>query len=210
MPVTMCTRPVREATRPKSRGPLSTPSPTSRGISKRSTSCAMCRTSIRARPTRFSARSKSRCLLCKASKSTRATDTTPTPYPALRPLRQPNKAGLAAPRYTENSPMSNIQITLPDGGKQSVASGTRPIDIAKAIGSRLADAAIVAKVDGELYDLTRPIEKDASLQILTAKDPESLVVYRHSTAHLLAAAVLELYPDSKLGIGPPIDTGFYR
>jgi threonyl-tRNA synthetase len=105
--------------------------------------------------------------------------------------------------------MSNIQITLPDGGKQSVAPGTRPIDIAKAIGSRLADAAIVAKVDGELYDLTRPIEKDASLQILTAKDPESLVVYRHSTAHLLAAAVLELYPDSKLGIGPPIDTGFY-
>src|ERR1035438_4285059 len=105
--------------------------------------------------------------------------------------------------------MSNIQITLPDGGKQSVAPGTRPIDIAKAIGSRLADAAIVAKVDGGLYDLTRPMEKDASLQILTAKDPESLVVYRHSTAHLLAAAVLELYPDSKLGIGPPIDTGFY-
>jgi threonyl-tRNA synthetase len=105
--------------------------------------------------------------------------------------------------------MSNIEITLPDGSKQSVAAGTRPIDVAQSISPRLADAAIVAKVNGELYDLTRPLEKDASLQILTPGDPESLTVYRHSTAHLLAAAVLELYPETKLGIGPPIDTGFY-
>ncbi|MBS1859467.1 MAG: threonine--tRNA ligase [Acidobacteria bacterium] len=105
--------------------------------------------------------------------------------------------------------MSNIEITLPDGSKQSVAAETRPIDIARSISPRLADAAIVAKVNGELFDLTRPIGKDASLQILTAKDPESLYVYRHSTAHLLAAAVLELYPETKLGIGPPIDNGFY-
>ena len=105
--------------------------------------------------------------------------------------------------------MSNIEITLPDGSKQSVAEGTKPIDIAKSISPRLADAAIVAKVNGDLYDLTRPIEKDASLQILTPKDPEALYVYRHSTAHLLAAAVLELYPETKLGIGPPIDNGFY-
>jgi threonyl-tRNA synthetase len=105
--------------------------------------------------------------------------------------------------------MSNIEITLPDGSKQPVEAGTRPIDIAKSISPRLADAAIVARVDGELYDLTRPLEKDASLQILTAKDPESLNVYRHSSAHLLAAAVLELYPETKLGIGPAIDNGFY-
>ena len=105
--------------------------------------------------------------------------------------------------------MSNIEITLPDGSKQSVAAGTRPIDIAKSISPRLADAAIVAKVNGELYDLTRPLDEDASLQILTAKNPESLTVYRHSTAHLLAAAVLELYPETKLGIGPPIESGFY-
>src|SRR6266436_5739907 len=105
--------------------------------------------------------------------------------------------------------MSNIEITLPDGSKQSVAAETRPIDIAKSISPRLADAAIVAKVNGELFDLTRPIGTDASLQILTNKDPESLYVYRHSTAHLLAAAVLELYPETKLGIGPPIDNGFY-
>src|SRR3954453_3357849 len=105
--------------------------------------------------------------------------------------------------------MSNIEITLPDGSKQSVAAGTRPIDIAKNISPRLADAAIVAKVNDALFDLTRPIEKDASLEILTAKDPESLYVYRHSTAHLLAAAVLELFPETQLGIGPPIDNGFY-
>src|SRR5512140_3719963 len=105
--------------------------------------------------------------------------------------------------------MSNSEITLPDGSKQSVAAGTRPIEIARSISPRLADAAIVAKVNGDLFDLTRPMEQDASLQILTNRDPESLVVYRHSTAHLLAAAVLELYPETKLGIGPPIDNGFY-
>jgi threonyl-tRNA synthetase len=105
--------------------------------------------------------------------------------------------------------MSQIEVTLPDGSKQSVAAGTRPIDIAQSISPRLADAAIVAKVNGQLYDLTRPLETNADLQILTPKDPESLEVYRHSTAHLLAAAVLELYPETQLGIGPPIESGFY-
>jgi len=105
--------------------------------------------------------------------------------------------------------MSNIEITLPDGSKQSVGPETRPIDIARNISPRLADAAIVAKVNGELFDLTRPLEKDSALQILTAKDPEALYVYRHSTAHLLAAAVLELFPETKLGIGPPVENGFY-
>jgi threonyl-tRNA synthetase len=105
--------------------------------------------------------------------------------------------------------MSNIEITLPDGSQQSVAAGTPPIDIAKSISPRLADAAIVARVNGELYDLTRPLEKDAKVEILTNKNPEALEVYRHSTAHLLAAAVLELYPETKLGIGPPIENGFY-
>ena len=65
------------------------------------------------------------------------------------------------------------------------------------------------KSNGELWDLTRPIESDATLEILTTKNPEALEVYRHSTAHLLAAAVLELFPETKLGIGPPIETGFY-
>ncbi|HLM98483.1 MAG TPA: threonine--tRNA ligase [Bryobacteraceae bacterium] len=105
--------------------------------------------------------------------------------------------------------MSSINVRLPDGRTQSVEPGTRPIDVARSISPRLADAAIVARINGQLYDLTRPLEQDADLQILTTKDPESLEVYRHSTAHLLAAAVLELFPETKLGIGPPIENGFY-
>ncbi len=105
--------------------------------------------------------------------------------------------------------MSDIHVTLPDGSVQTVPAGTKPIDIAQKISPRLADAALVAKVNGDLYDLSRPLEKDATVQILTAKDPDALYVYRHSTAHLLAAAVLELFPDTKLGIGPPVENGFY-
>jgi threonyl-tRNA synthetase len=105
--------------------------------------------------------------------------------------------------------MSEIQVTLPDGSVKTVPSGSAPIDIARSISPRLADDAIVAKVDGALWDLTRPLEGNAALQILTAKNPEALEVYRHSTAHLLAAAVLELFPETKLGIGPPIENGFY-
>jgi threonyl-tRNA synthetase len=103
----------------------------------------------------------------------------------------------------------SITVTLPDGSRQSVPPGTRPIDVAKNISPRLAAEAIVARVNGDLYDLTRPFEADAQLEILTPPNPEALQVYRHSTAHLLAAAVLELFPETKLGIGPPTDTGFY-
>jgi threonyl-tRNA synthetase len=87
--------------------------------------------------------------------------------------------------------------------------GAHALDVARSISPRLADDAIVARVNGDLWDLKRPFEADAKLQILTPKNPESLEVYRHSTAHLLAAAVLELFPETKLGIGPPIDSGFY-
>ena len=79
---------------------------------------------------------------------------------------------------------------------------------ARSISTRLADDAIVARVNGDLWDLNRPFEGNAKLQILTTKNPEALEVYRHSTAHLLAAAVLELFPETKLGIGPPIENGF--
>ena len=105
--------------------------------------------------------------------------------------------------------MSELNVTLPDGSVKTVPQGTAPIDIARSIGTRLADDAIVAKVDGAFWDLTRPFEGNASLQILTTRNPEALQVYRHSTAHLLAAAVLELFPETKLGIGPPIENGFY-
>ncbi len=105
--------------------------------------------------------------------------------------------------------MSDIQVTLPDGSVKTVPAESSALDIARGISPRLADAAIVAKVNDRLYDLNRPLETDAKVQILTPKDPEALEVYRHSTAHLCAAAVLELFPETKLGIGPPIDTGFY-
>jgi len=105
--------------------------------------------------------------------------------------------------------MSSLTITLPDGSQQTVPQGTRPLDIATSISPRLAADAVVARVNDDLFDLTRPLESDSQLQILTTKNPEALQVLRHSTAHLLAAAVLELFPETKLGIGPPTDTGFY-
>ena len=111
--------------------------------------------------------------------------------------------------------MDAIQVTLPDGKVQEVPQGTTPADIARNISPRLADAALVARVAepndgaGELIDLRRPLDHNVKLQILTEKDPDALFVFRHSAAHLLAAAVMELYPNVKLGIGPPIDTGFF-
>ncbi len=111
--------------------------------------------------------------------------------------------------------MDTIQVTLPDGAKREVPKGTTPVDIARQISPRLADAALVARVaapnngEGELIDLRRPLEGDAKLQILTEKDPDALFVFRHSAAHLLAAAVTELFPNVKLGIGPPIENGFF-
>jgi threonyl-tRNA synthetase len=103
----------------------------------------------------------------------------------------------------------NIHIKLPDGSVKEVPAGTTALDIAKSISPRLADAALVAKTNGNLIDLTRPLEKDTDLRILTDKDPEALEVYRHSSAHLLAAAVLELFPETKLGHGPATESGFF-
>jgi threonyl-tRNA synthetase len=105
--------------------------------------------------------------------------------------------------------MSSFTVTLPDGSQHTVPAGTRPLDIAQRVSPRLAADAIVAKINGSLWDLTRPLEGEAAVEILTTKNPESLNVYRHSTAHLMAAAVLELYPETKLGIGPPTETGFF-
>ncbi len=103
----------------------------------------------------------------------------------------------------------SIHVKLPDGSVKEVPKGTTAIDIAKSIGQRLADATLVAKTNGDLIDITRPLEKDTDLRLLTDRDPEALEVYRHSSAHLLAAAVLELFPETKLGHGPPTDTGFF-
>ena len=105
--------------------------------------------------------------------------------------------------------MDTVQITLPDGAIREVPRGTTAAQIAHQISPRLAKEALVARADGELVDLSRPLEHDAKISILTAKDPDAVQVFRHSAAHLLAAAVMELYPDVKLGIGPPIDNGFF-
>ena len=102
-----------------------------------------------------------------------------------------------------------IQITLPDGAKREVPRGTTAAQVAHDISPRLAKEALVARTNGELVDLSRPLDHSTSLSILTAKDPDAVQVFRHSAAHLLAAAVLELYPNVKLGVGPPIDNGFF-
>ena len=102
-----------------------------------------------------------------------------------------------------------IQIKLPDGSAKEFPKSVTALDVAKSISPRLADAALAAKSNGDLIDLTRPLESDTELRILTEKDPESLGVFRHSSAHLLAAAVLELFPETKLGHGPATEEGFF-
>src|SRR5579859_1691884 len=141
----------------------------------------------------------------------------------------------------------HIQVTLPDGSKKEVSRGTTPLDVARGISPRLADAALVAKIkhsavsdqrsapdpnggpaaqqseektpasmhaqqskDGwQVVDLAKPLEQDVELQLLTDRNPEALEVYRHSSAHVLATAVLELFPETKLGHGPPTESGFF-
>jgi threonyl-tRNA synthetase len=110
----------------------------------------------------------------------------------------------------------NIRVKLPDNSVKEVPKGTTALDIAKSISPRLAQAAIAAQIrpmsngnEPRLVDLTRPLESDAELRILTDRDPESLEVFRHSSAHLLAAAVLELFPETKLGHGPATENGFF-
>jgi len=105
--------------------------------------------------------------------------------------------------------VATIKVKLPDGSTKEVPKGTTALDIAKSISPRLADAALAAKTNGDLIDLTRPLEEDTDLRILTERDPEVLEVFRHSSAHLLAASVLELFPETKLGHGPATESGFF-
>ena len=105
--------------------------------------------------------------------------------------------------------MSQVTVTLPDGSTKQVENGAPVKAVAEAISPRLADAAIVAYVNDKLVDLTYPLTADATVRIVTNKNPEALEVYRHSTAHLLAAAVTALFPKVQCGIGPPIDDGFF-
>ncbi len=105
--------------------------------------------------------------------------------------------------------MDNIQITFPNGHVKEYPKGVPAAEVVRSISPQLAREALVAKIDGKLVDLASPIEESAPVQFLTPDSPEALEVYRHSSAHLLAAAILELFPDAHPGIGPPTETGFY-
>ena len=100
-------------------------------------------------------------------------------------------------------------ITLPDSSQRHFDHPVSLADIAANIGAGLAKAALAGKVEGKLVDLSRVVETDAHIAIITAKDPEGLEVIRHSTAHLMAQAVKQLYPEAQVTIGPVIDSGFY-
>jgi threonyl-tRNA synthetase len=104
-----------------------------------------------------------------------------------------------------------LTLKLPDGSKREVAPGTRPRQVAESIGKRLAQAAVAAKVNDEIVDLDRELTGDGevSFQILTDKDPESLGVLRHSTAHIMARAVMRLFPGVQLAFGPALENGYY-
>jgi len=102
-----------------------------------------------------------------------------------------------------------VTVKLPDGSTRQFPAGVTPADVAASVGRRLAEAAVAATVDGATVDLDRPISDDVELTILTAESPEGLYVLRHSTAHVLAQAVLDLFPGARYAIGPPIADGFY-
>ena len=105
--------------------------------------------------------------------------------------------------------MKQIALTLPDGSVRSFPAGVTGGEIAAGIGNRLAREALAASVDGEPWDLARPIDHDASVRILTWEDEEGKHAYWHSSAHLMAEAIESLFPGTKFGIGPAIDNGFY-
>ncbi len=102
-----------------------------------------------------------------------------------------------------------VRLQLPDGSVREVEKGTTLREVATSIGARLAKAAVAAVVDDEVQDLTRVAERDAEIRFLLDKDPESLDVLRHSSAHLMAQAVKRLFPEAKFGVGPVIENGFY-
>jgi threonyl-tRNA synthetase len=105
--------------------------------------------------------------------------------------------------------MAEIEITLPDGSTRAVAPGTTALGLAQSIGSRLAKAAVIAEINGEERDLGTGLSDGDRVAIITADSERGLYTIRHSTAHVLAQAVLDLFPEATFGIGPPVEDGFY-
>src|SRR4051812_36190226 len=111
---------------------------------------------------------------------------------------------------TETSAAPMATAILPDGSKRDVADGSSVMQLAESIGRGLAKAAVAAKVDGKVVDLSSPISAgEHHVSILTDRDAEALLVLRHSTAHVMAEAIQRLWPDAKLAYCPPLDNGFY-
>jgi threonyl-tRNA synthetase len=108
-----------------------------------------------------------------------------------------------------SAPAANVAITLPDGKTMTFARGVTGAEVAAAIGPGLAKAALAVEVNGQEWDIFRPIEADARLKIITRKDAQALEMIRHDTAHVLAMAVQELFPGTQVTIGPAIENGFY-
>src|ERR1700730_17817895 len=103
-----------------------------------------------------------------------------------------------------------ITLRLPDGSPKQVPDATTPREVAEGIGKRLAQAAIAAKVDGKIVDLDSEIPPgEHTFQMLTDKDPDALEVLRHSSAHIMARAVMRLFPGTQLAFGPALENGFY-
>jgi threonyl-tRNA synthetase len=102
-----------------------------------------------------------------------------------------------------------IHITLPDGSRKPFDEYPTGLDVAKSISEGLARDCVAMEIDGRLVDLNRPIESDAAVRLITTRDDEALEIMRHSAAHVMAQAVLNLYPDAKLTIGPVVEDGFY-
>ncbi|MEY3431541.1 MAG: hypothetical protein RIS53_439, partial [Bacillota bacterium] len=100
-------------------------------------------------------------------------------------------------------------ITLPDGKTMNLKPGMNGLDVANQISPSLAKRVLAYALDGQLFDLYWPIPKDGQFKLLTEKDPESLMMLRHDASHLLAQAIIALYPGTKFGVGPAIDEGFY-
>ena len=105
--------------------------------------------------------------------------------------------------------MADIRVTLPDGSEKVLPAGATGADLARAIGPGLAKAAVAIRLNGDVRDLGRPLPDGARVTILTDRDPQALDVLRHSSAHVLATAVRQLFPHAKIGFGPPIEDGFY-
>src|SRR5687768_8774806 len=123
------------------------------------------------------------------------------PPPQLRRPRHAARGGAMSAMF---------KIKLPDGSVREMPEGSSPADVAAAIGPGLAKAALAARVDGELRDLNRPFEGDASLALVTARDEkDALELFRHDYAHVLAEAVQNLFPGTQITFGPATDDGFY-